>query len=152
MRTLAADRERARLRIRDLEAAGSRNQAELGRYQGLLNEAPLVEQRLMSLSQAYEFEKQQTQKLAEQHQTALLNEDLERRQAGERFVVLYSAQRPQRPASPNMILVVGGSVIGGLVLGGALAMAREFLDRSVHDRRTLEAEFGRPVLAEIPHF
>ena len=152
MRTLAADRERARLRIRDLEAAGSRTQAELGRYQGLLNEAPLVEQRLMSLSQAYEFEKQQTQKLAEQHQTALLNEDLERRQAGERFVVLYSAQRPQRPASPNMILVVGGSVIGGLVLGGALAMAREFLDRSVHDRRTLEAEFGRPVLAEIPHF
>jgi hypothetical protein len=26
------------------------------------------------------------------------------------------------------------------------------MDRSVHDRRTLEAEYGRPVLAEIPHF
>jgi uncharacterized protein involved in exopolysaccharide biosynthesis len=118
----------------------------------MLNEAPLVEQRLMSLSQAYDFEKQQTQKLAEQYQTALLNEDLERRQAGERFVVLYSAQRPLSPASPNMLLVLGGSLTVGFVLGGALAMAREFMDRSVHDRRTLEAKFGRPVLAEIPHF
>jgi len=152
MRALTADRERARLRIKELQATSGRTQVELARYQAMLNEAPLVEQRLMSLSQSYEFEKQQHQKLAEQYQTALLNEDLERRQAGERFVVLYSAQRPRRPASPNVLLVLGGSVIGGLVLGGALALAREFMDRSVHDRRTLEAEYGRPVLAEIPHF
>jgi polysaccharide biosynthesis transport protein len=152
LRTLLADRERARLRMKELQAASGRTQAELARYQGMLNEAPLVEQRLTSLSQAYEFEKQQHQKLAEQYQTALLNEDLERRQAGERFVVLYSAQRPGSPSSPNVLLVLGGALIGGVVLGGALALAREFLDRSVHDRRTLEAEYGRPVLAEIPHF
>lgn len=151
-RTLLAERERAGLRIRDLEAAAVRTQAELDRYQGLMNEAPLVEQRLMSLSQAYEFEKQQTQKLAEQHQTAMLNEDLERRQARERFVVLYAAQRPQQPASPNVVLVLAASAIVGLTLGGLLALVREFMDRSVHDRRTLESEFGPPVLAEIPHF
>jgi uncharacterized protein involved in exopolysaccharide biosynthesis len=118
----------------------------------MLNEAPLVEQRLTSLSQNYEFEKQQHQRLAEQYQKALLSEDLERRQAGERFVVLYSAQRPRRPSSPNVLLVLGGALVAGVVLGGALALAREFLDRSVHDRRALEAEYGRPVLAEIPHF
>jgi len=152
LRTLMAERERARLRMKELQSANGRTQAELARYQAMLNEAPIVEQRLMSLSQAYEFEKQQHQKLAEQYQTALLNEDLERRQASERFVVLYSAQRPRRPSSPNVLLVLGGALIGGVVLGGALALAREFLDRSVHDRRTLEAEYGRPVLAEIPHF
>jgi uncharacterized protein involved in exopolysaccharide biosynthesis len=152
LRTLVADRERARMRIRDLEIAAGRTQAELSRYQGLLNDAPLVEQRLMSLAQAYEFEKQQNQKLAEQYQTALLNEDLERRQARERFIVLYPAQRPLAPSSPNVILVLGASVVVGLGLGGALALLREFMDRSVHDRRTLEAEFGRSVLAEIPHF
>jgi len=152
LRTLMAERERARLRMKELQSANGRTQAELARYQAMLNEAPIVEQRLMSLSQAYEFEKQQHQKLAEQFQTALLNEDLERRQASERFVVLYSAQRPRRPSSPNVLLVLGGALIGGVVLGAALALAREFLDRSVHDRRTLEAEYGRPVLAEIPHF
>lgn len=152
LRALLADRERSRMRIRDLELAGGRTQTELSRYQGLLNDAPLVEQRLMSLAQAYEFEKQQNQKLAEQYQTALLNEDLERRQARERFVVLYPAQRPLQPSSPNIILVLAGSVVVGLGLGAALALLREFMDRSVHDRRTLEARFGRPVLAEIPHF
>jgi polysaccharide chain length determinant protein (PEP-CTERM system associated) len=152
LRALVAERDQARLRMKDLEASASRTQAELARYQGMLNEAPLVEQRLTALSQTYDFEKQQYQKLAEQYQAALLNEDLERRQAGERFVVLYSAQRPRRAASPNVALVLAASIVGGLVFGAALAMLREFLDRSVHDRRTLEAEYGRPVLAEIPHF
>jgi polysaccharide chain length determinant protein (PEP-CTERM system associated) len=152
LRALMAEREGARLRIQELQGSTRRTQAELARYQALLNEVPVVEQRMMSLSQAYEFEKQQHQKLNEQYQTALLNEDLERRQAGERFVLLYSAQRPGRPSSPNVPLVLGASLVGGLVLGVAWALGREFMDRSVHDRRTLEAEYGRPVLAEIPHY
>lgn len=152
LRNLLADRDRTRLRIRELEATVRRTQGEVSRYQNLLNEAPAIEQRLMTLTQAVELQKQQYQKLAEQHQAAVLNEDLERRQAGERFVVLYSAQLPRRPASPNVMLIMSAAVIVGLVLGAALAMAREFLDRSVHDRRALESEFGRPVLAEIPHF
>jgi uncharacterized protein involved in exopolysaccharide biosynthesis len=152
LRTLMAEQEGARLRVRELEGSVTRTQAELARYQGLLNEIPVVEQRLMSLSQGVELEKQQHQRLNEQYQQALLNEDLERRQAGERFVVLYTAQRPARPSSPNLMLVLGASIIGGLALGAAWAAVRELLDRSVYDRRALETEYGRPVLAEIPHF
>jgi capsular polysaccharide biosynthesis protein len=37
----------------------------------------------------------------------------------------------------------------GLVLGTGMAVAREFLDRSVHDARAL-SEFEVPVLGEIP--
>ena len=152
LRSLLADRDRTRLRIRELESTVRRTQGEVSRYQSLLNEAPAVEQRLMTLTQTVELQKQQYQKLAEQHQAAVLNEDLERRQAGERFVVLYSALLPRQPASPNVMLILAASLIVGLVLGAGLALAREFLDRSVHDRRALESEFGRPVLAEIPHF
>ena len=152
LRQLTAERQSTRVRIRELEAASRRAEAALGGVQSRLNEAPAVEQRLMSLQQAYEFEKQQYQKLAEQHQAALLTEDLERRQAGERFVVLYAAQPPDAPAFPNVLLVLGISVAAGIVAGCGLALAREFLDRSIHDRRALEAEFDRVVLAEIPHF
>jgi capsular polysaccharide biosynthesis protein len=42
------------------------------------------------------------------------------------------------------------ALIAGCVLGGALAVGREFLDRSVHDARALQNEFELPVLAEIP--
>jgi capsular polysaccharide biosynthesis protein len=38
----------------------------------------------------------------------------------------------------------------GVIVGAGLAFAREYLDRSVHDVRTLQNEFELPVLAEIP--
>jgi capsular polysaccharide biosynthesis protein len=42
------------------------------------------------------------------------------------------------------------ALLAGLVLGAALAIGREFLDRSVHDARALQSEFDIPVLGEIP--
>jgi capsular polysaccharide biosynthesis protein len=38
----------------------------------------------------------------------------------------------------------------GLALGAGLVIARELLDRSVHDARALQNEFEIPVLGEIP--
>lgn len=150
LRQAMAEREATRLSIADLSASVARAQGELLQYQDLLNGTPAVEQRLLSLTQDYELAKQQHQKLAEQHQAAVLGEDLERRQASERFVVLYPATRPDRPSSPNVPMVVAVAALAGIAAGIALAVAREFLDRSVHDKRTLEETFGRLVLAEIP--
>jgi capsular polysaccharide biosynthesis protein len=47
-------------------------------------------------------------------------------------------------------MVVAVAVLAGIAAGIALAVAREALDRSVHEKRTLEETFGRVVLAEIP--
>jgi capsular polysaccharide biosynthesis protein len=44
------------------------------------------------------------------------------------------------------------AVIAGAVLGGALALTREYLDKTVHDARALQHEFDQVVLAEVPHF
>jgi capsular polysaccharide biosynthesis protein len=38
----------------------------------------------------------------------------------------------------------------GIVVGAAMALGREFMDRSVHDVRALQNEFEVPVLGEIP--
>ncbi len=151
-RQLMADRENARIRIRDLEGRIGRLDAQTTQYQERLDAAPMVEQRLASVSQAYDFEKAQYQKLAEQYQAALISEDLERGRAREQFVVLYGARLPRYPSSPNIPLVLAFAALAGIACGGALAVARELLDRTVHDGRALEQEFGLPVLAEIPHF
>lgn len=151
-RQLQSEAETARMRIRDLQAAQGRTEASVQQYQARLDQAPVIEQRLMSLSQAHDFEKQQYQKLAERLETARLNENLERQGAGEQFVVLYRAEVPSTPASPNVPLVIAFSLLAGVAAGLGLAVLREFMDRTVHDRRTLQQEFDRPVLAEIPHF
>ena len=57
---------------------------------------------------------------------------------------------PNRPLKPNQLRVMLLAVAAGLALGAALAVGREFMDRSVHDVRALQNEFQVPVLGEIP--
>jgi succinoglycan biosynthesis transport protein ExoP len=149
---LTADRDRLRNRVRELQAIGSRLPQELAAYQARVNQAPIVEQQLAPLEQAYELEKTQHQRLSERYQAAVMSETLETRQASSQFAVLYPASKPASPARPNVPRVFAFSLIAGAVLGGVLAMTREYLDKTVHDARMLQHEFDQVVLAEVPHF
>ena len=148
---LTGDRDRLRARIRELQAIENRLPQELATYQSRVNQAPIVEQQLAPLQQAYELEKAQHQKLAERYQAAVISENLETRRAGSQFAVLYPASKPTSPARPNVPRVFAFSIVAGAVLGGALALTREYLDKTVHDARTLQHEFDQIVLAEVPH-
>jgi polysaccharide chain length determinant protein (PEP-CTERM system associated) len=147
---LVADRNMARLRVQTLQRAEASARAQIGDYQNRVEVAPRVEQELASLTREYELERQQYGKLSGDHQAALVREDLERRQGGERFSVLTAANRPDAPSWPNRGRVLLISIGLGLCLGFGLAGAREYLDRSVHDARAIQQEFQIPVLAEIP--
>jgi polysaccharide chain length determinant protein (PEP-CTERM system associated) len=149
-RQLLAERETSRLRIRDHERALARAEGEIAKYQGRVEAAPMIEQQLSGINREYELEKQQYNSLSERHQSAVLGEDLERRRAGEQFAVLYPAFLPSQPSSPNVPRVLLFAALLGVIAGAGLAFAREYLDRSVHDVRTLQNEFELPVLAEIP--
>ena len=64
--------------------------------------------------------------------------------------MLYPADYPDKPIDPQPLKIMALAVVAGLVLGAAVALGREFLDRSVHDSRALQNEFEVPVLGEIP--
>jgi uncharacterized protein involved in exopolysaccharide biosynthesis len=110
----------------------------------------MVEQQLASVQREYDLEKQQYKDLTSKLQAAELAENLERRRGGEQFQVLYGAYLPRDPESPNVPRVLLLGFVLGIGLGGAAAVGREYLDRSVHDVRALQAEFDVPVLGEIP--
>jgi polysaccharide biosynthesis transport protein len=148
-RQLLADRETARLRVRDLQRAESHMRAQVASYQSRVEAAPMVEQQLASLQREYDLERKQYGDLSAKLQSAELSENLERRRGGEQFQVLYAAYVPRDPESPNVLRLLLIGVALGIGLGGASAMAREYLDRSVHDLRGLQAEFDVPVLGEI---
>jgi polysaccharide chain length determinant protein (PEP-CTERM system associated) len=148
-RQLLADRETARLRVRDLQRAESQMRAQVASYQSRVEAAPMVEQQLASLQREYDLEKRQYSELSNKLQSAELAENLERRRGGEQFQVLYSAYVPRQPESPNVMRLLLLGVALGIALGGAAGVAREYLDRSVHDLRGLQAEFDVPVLGEI---
>jgi polysaccharide chain length determinant protein (PEP-CTERM system associated) len=150
-RQLLADRERAQLRIRELQRAESRLRAQVASYQSRVEAAPMVEQQLASLQREYNLEKEQYAALSGKLQAAELAENLERRRGSEQFSVLYAAYLPRSPESPNIPRLWLIGVALGLALGAGGALGREYMDRSVHDVRGLQSEFDVPVLGEIPH-
>jgi succinoglycan biosynthesis transport protein ExoP len=144
------DRDAARLRVNTLRAQSLQASTQIGAYQSRVEAAPMVEQDLSSVQREVDLEKAQYTDLKSKYEDARLNEDIARKQGGERFSVLYPAY-PGRPAHPGLqakLLLI--AIALGFVLGGALVVGREFLDRSVHDVRALQSEFEIPVLGEIP--
>jgi polysaccharide chain length determinant protein (PEP-CTERM system associated) len=148
-RQLLADQELGRLRVRELQRAETQTRAQINEYQARVEAAPLVEQQLASLQREYDLQKTQYSDLVAKRQQAAVSEDLERRRAGERFQVFGAATWPKTPYKPNLLRIMLGAVMAGLFLGGLAAIGREFLDRSVHDARTLQQDYDLPVLGEI---
>jgi polysaccharide chain length determinant protein (PEP-CTERM system associated) len=146
---LLKDREQARLRINDLQRSESQIRGQIGLYRARVESAPRVEQQLQTVQREYELEKQQYSALSSRYRTAEMTESIERNQGGERFAVLSRAGLPSAPSSPNTQRIMIVAILLGLCLGGAMALGREYLDRSIHDGRSLQ-DIQVPVLGEIP--
>ena len=145
-----ADRDAVRLRINTLRAQSAQATAQISQYQSRVEAAPMVEQDLASVSREVDLERARYTDLKTTYDRARSAEDLARKQGGERFSVMYPAN-PGRDTAPGQAFkLLLASLMVGFALGAALAVGREFMDRSVHDARALQSEFDVPVLGEIP--
>lgn len=149
-RALLTDREQGRLRIRELQRQEGQIRTQIGMYRTRVDAAPRVEQEIATLQREYDLEKGEYAQLTSRLRSAEMAETLERSKGGEQFTVLTHAPLPSAPSSPNSQRLMLIALILGIGLGGALALGREYLDRSIHDARGLE-ELELPVLGEIPH-
>ncbi|HVH54700.1 MAG TPA: Wzz/FepE/Etk N-terminal domain-containing protein [Vicinamibacterales bacterium] len=144
-----AERNALKGRIQSLRQAETSIRQQISAYQNRVEAAPMVEQELAGVTREHDSERQRYNDLKTKYDAALLQGDITRQQGGERFSVLYSASRPELASMDplRMMLLAFGA---GLVLGAVMLVGREFLDRSVHDARSLQSEFEIPVLGEIP--
>jgi succinoglycan biosynthesis transport protein ExoP len=149
-RRMMADRDNARVRLNSLRAQSALATKQIADYQSRVEAAPMVEENLAAITRDVELERLRYSQLKKDHDNARSAEDLARKQGGERFSVLYAAYpgQPVAPGQPLKLLVM--AIAMGVVLGAAMALGREFMDRSVHDARALQNEFEVPVLGEIP--
>jgi polysaccharide chain length determinant protein (PEP-CTERM system associated) len=148
-RSMLAERDDIKLRIADGKRRQTAIQQQIGMYRSRVDAAPRVEQQIAALKNEYELERSNYTNLTNKLREAEMNESLERKQGGERFTVLSHAGLPGEPFSPNIPRLLVLVLLVGLCLGGGLALGREYLDRSIHDTRTL-TDLELPVLGEIP--
>jgi polysaccharide biosynthesis transport protein len=149
-RAMLRERDEIRLRIADGQRRQSAVQSQIGMYRARVDAAPRVEQQLATVQREYDLEKTNYSTLSGKLRDAQMNESLERNQGGERFTVLQHASLPTEPFSPNIPRLLVLVLLAGTCLGGGLALGREYLDRAIHDARSL-TEFELPILGDIPH-
>ena len=119
-------------------------------YQSRLDAAPMRQSELTALLRDYDIVATQYKDLLTNSKAAEMSEDLERRQGGEQFRLVEEARVPQRPASPNRPLIVGGGAAAGLALGLGLLALFEYPDGSLRRKEDVSVTLGLPVLAVVP--
>lgn len=138
------------LEIRGYEKQEKVLEGRVAEYQARLNMTPATEQALDDISRGYnESQRNYDSLLAKQSQSQLAT-SLEKNQQGQQFRLLDPARLPDKPASPNHILLSLGGLIFGIVVGVGLAALLEVTDARVRNEEDLEGLVTARVLVGIP--
>jgi polysaccharide chain length determinant protein (PEP-CTERM system associated) len=119
--------------------------------QSRVESAPHLEQMITKLSREYEISKQQYQSLlANKKGSQWVANSSETQKKGEQFRILDAANLPEKPHSPNRLLLNLAGLAFGFIAGLGLALFVESKDQLIGDEKELYALTGIPVLASIP--
>jgi polysaccharide chain length determinant protein (PEP-CTERM system associated) len=145
-RELTASKLRAEsLRKQEAELKGTIETVER-----LVAETPKRQEELNTLERDLAMMQRQYQDLLFKMQNARMAENLERKQKGEQFRVLNTAQIPTIPIQPDRSKIILFSVFLSFMFGMALAVLIEVSDHSLRDATVAQNLIGLPVLASIP--
>ncbi len=111
---------------------------------------PAVAERLDALNRNYDQLARTYQDFSDRLQQAGVQADMERRQLGEKFRILESAEEAFEPSSPNRILLLSARRDPRARLGAGIGLVAEVTDSSFHTSSELQTALGIPVLASVP--
>lgn len=121
---------------------------EIASVQGRVDQLPLREQEMASVTRDYQISKANYQSLLDKKLAAGMASDMEHRQKSERFTMIEPARVPEKPTEPDRPILFGISLLGSLVVATVIALAREM------HRDVLLGEWELPagllVLARLP--
>jgi len=124
-------------------------QNDISLHQSRVESSPHLEQMIAGISRNNEMSKQQYQSLLAKKKSQLITNS-EGREKGEQFRILVSANRPEKPYSPDRLLLNLGGLAFGFIASLGLALFIESKDQSISDEKDLFALTGIPVLVSIP--
>lgn len=138
--------------LRDLEKREKGLLSQITRYERRVENTPKREQEMVTIQRDYNNISASYQSLLSKKLNAEISENLEKRQKGEQFRIIDTANLPEKPIKPDkMMIVLMGSALG-LGLGVGLAFIREQLDNSIRKPEEVERITSVLVLAIIPDF
>jgi succinoglycan biosynthesis transport protein ExoP len=140
---LAVERDRSVKRRDEL-------QAKFDDYEHRMAKSPEVEREFHTMSRELETAQLEYKLILAKQTEAQVSENLESERKGERFTMIEPPQMPEKPISPNRVLIVVMGLLLSLGLGVGAAAAHESIDASVRGPTDIRQLLQVPALASIP--
>jgi polysaccharide chain length determinant protein (PEP-CTERM system associated) len=152
LRELIKQRNELRLEVASVKDRRRRLADHIREFENRVEQTPSREQELMILIRDYQNMQKNYQALLDKRLNAHVAENLEKRQKGEQFRILDTANLPTKPEKPNQLMIMLIGVLAGCGLGVGLAIGLEQLNPTFKRREEVETLPGIRVLAAIPNF
>ena len=124
-------------------------QAKLQVFRQRLEAAPKVEQEYLDLQRNYQNAHQKYQEILNKITEARIAEGMEEHQKAEKFTLIDPASFPEKPVSPNRLLILLAGFLGSVGAGLGSVFLVENLDHSIKGQEELAMLTGLPVLGTV---
>ena len=141
---LMAERESAEMKRAEL-------QTKLNDYEGRLTAAPAVERDYRALARDLDNAQLRYQQIRAKQSDAQISDQLETEKKGERFTMIEPPLPPEKPISPNRILILAMGFMLSLAMGLGAVVLKESLDPSIRGINDVRRLLSVPPLAAIPN-
>jgi len=142
--------EQIKVNINTLTAELSQLKSQIQMYQQRIENTPAREQELASLKRDYHNINATYDLLLKKQLEAEVSVNMEKKQKGQKFIILDPARLPQKPVFPNMKMLFLLTLLAGPNIGLGLVFLLEYLNTSFRSPKDVESYLGIPVLATVP--
>jgi polysaccharide biosynthesis transport protein len=132
------------------EAKRDELRAKLDDYDRRLARAPAVERDYRSLARDLENAQLKYQQIRAKQGDVQISENLETERKGERFTMIEPPLPPEKPVTPNRMLIMATGFMMSLGLGFGAAVVRDMFDSSIRGFADVRHLLSVPPLAAIP--
>jgi uncharacterized protein involved in exopolysaccharide biosynthesis len=118
-------------------------------YRLRLEETPRIEQEYAALMRDYQNAHTKHMEVMNKLLEARIGEGMEEHQKAEKFTLIDPASYPEKPVSPNRLLIVAAGVLLGMASGVGLVLVSDQMDHSIKDADDINWMTDLPVLGNI---
>jgi succinoglycan biosynthesis transport protein ExoP len=119
-------------------------------FERRLASAPSVERDYRAMLREMENAQLRYQQIRAKQGDTQISEQLETEHKGERFTMIEPPLPPEKPVSPNRLLIMLGGLVLSFAFAGGVVFLRDSIDPSVRDFGEIRELLSVPPLAAIP--